>query len=67
MHQKHCSCLSALIFVCSKIGAEVDKVDKKDCTALHIAALYGHDLLTGTLLAVGADPRKPGYQGILLT
>lgn len=44
-------------------GAVVDCVDKNDCTSLHIAALYGHDLLSNTLLSHGADPCKKGYLG----
>jgi hypothetical protein len=44
----------------------VDSVDKNGCTALHIAALYGHELLSGTLLAFQADPAKRGYEGTAL-
>jgi ankyrin repeat protein len=47
-------------------GAAVDSMDKNGCTALHIAALYGHELLSGTLLAFQADPSKSGYEGTLL-
>jgi ankyrin repeat protein len=38
-------------------------MDKNGSTALHIAALYGHELLSGTLLNYGADPSKAGYKG----
>lgn len=41
----------------------MDSVDKMGCTALHIAALYGHDLLSNTLLNYGADASKPGFKG----
>lgn len=44
----------------------MDSVDKTGCTALHIAALYGHELLSGTLLNYGADPTKPGFQGTVI-
>jgi ankyrin repeat protein len=44
-------------------GAVVDSMDKNGCTALHIAALYGHELLSGTLLTFQADPSKRGYEG----
>jgi len=47
-------------------GAVVDSVDKNGCTALHIAALYGHELLSGTLLMFRADPSKRGYEGAIL-
>jgi ankyrin repeat protein len=46
-------------------GAVVDSTDKNGCTALHIAALYGHELLSGTLLMFRADPSKRGYEGTL--
>lgn len=48
---------------CLFSGAAVDSVDKMGCTALHIAALYGHDLLSNTLLNYGADASKPGFKG----
>jgi ankyrin repeat protein len=41
-------------------------MDKNGCTALHIAALYGHELLSGTLLMFQADPGKRGYEGTTL-
>lgn len=47
------------------IGAAVDSADKMGCTALHIAALYGHELLSGTLLNYGADASKPGFKGLV--
>jgi len=47
-------------------GAVVDSMDKNGCTALHIAALYGHELLSGTLLMFRADPSKKGYEGTIL-
>jgi ankyrin repeat protein len=47
-------------------GAIVDSMDKNGCTALHIAALYGHELLSGTLLTFQADPSKRGYEGAVL-
>jgi ankyrin repeat protein len=47
-------------------GAVVDSTDKNGCTALHIAALYGHELLSGTLLTFQADPTKKGYEGTTL-
>jgi ankyrin repeat protein len=47
-------------------GAVVDSMDKNGCTALHIAALYGHELLSGTLLTFQADPSKSGYEGTVL-
>jgi hypothetical protein len=47
-------------------GAVVDSMDKNGCTALHIAALYGHELLSGTLLTFHADPSKSGYEGTVL-
>jgi ankyrin repeat protein len=43
----------------------VDSMDKNGCTALHIAALYGHELLSGTLLTFQADPSKRGYEGMM--
>jgi ankyrin repeat protein len=41
----------------------VDCRDQNGCTPLHIAALYGHELLSGTLLAAKADPGKKGFEG----
>lgn len=38
----------------------MDAEDKNGCTALHIAAQYGHELLSSTLLSFGADPSKRG-------
>jgi ankyrin repeat protein len=46
-------------------GATIDCPDKNDCTPLHIAARYGHDLLTNTLLSYGANPSQKGYEGRL--
>lgn len=41
-------------------GAIVDATDKNGCTALHIAAQFGHELLSNTLLLYGADANKKG-------
>ena len=39
-------------------GAIVDAVDRDGNSSLHVAARYGHELLTDTLLMRGADPSK---------
>lgn len=44
-------------------GAVVDCKDQNGCTPLHIAALYGHELLSGTLLTAKADAGKRGFEG----
>lgn len=41
----------------------MDATDKNGCTALHIAAQYGHELLSNTLLNYGANASKRGYEG----
>jgi hypothetical protein len=45
-------------------GALIDVADKEGCTALHIAAAHGHELLIGVLLAMGADPKRKGKSGM---
>ena len=42
----------------------VDVGDKEGCTALHIAAAHGHELLIGVLLAMGADAKRKGRYGM---
>ena len=41
-------------------GCLVDSADKEGNTALHIAARYGHELLIGTLLKLGASLSRYG-------
>ena len=44
-------------------GAEVDALDGRGCSPLHLAAACGHDLLVKTLFQHGADVNRPGPEG----